>query len=219
MPIRVLIADNHPLFRSGLKLAVEDIPDHRVVGEAADGDACIAQAELLRPDILTLDLNMPGRNAFDVIGWVRENLPECLIVIVSMHADRAFVEKTIECGGHGFVAKEDAGSELMLAFQRGRESFFMSSAAGRREPSFALSKSGPDPVASQLADLTYMEKRVLRLVATGRTSREVAHALGIAERTVHTHRNNICAKLELHGANALLHFAIRHQGEINRCAS
>jgi DNA-binding NarL/FixJ family response regulator len=219
MPVRVLIADNHPIFRSGLKLAVEDIPDHLVVGEASDGDASVVQAGLLRPDIITLDLNMPGLDAFAAICWVRSNLPDCLVIVVSMHADRAFVEKAMECGAHGFVAKEDAGSELALAFQRGGETFFMSSAAGRRELSLALDTPGADPVTAKLAELTNMERRVLRLVSKLRTSRDVAHALGIAERTVHTHRNNICTKLGLKGANALLHFAVTHREEIDRFAS
>ena len=214
MPTRVLIADNHPIFRSGLKLAVEDIPDHIVVGEAADGDACIAQARLLRPDIVTIDLNMPGRDAFEVVQCIKDELRDCLVVVVSMHADRAFVEKVIECGGDGFVAKEDAGSELALAFSRGRGSFFMSSAVGRSEPPLMLSETGRESLASRLEGLTHMEMRVLRLVATALTSREAARALGIAERTVHTHRNNICAKLGLRGANALLHFAVTHRGKI-----
>jgi DNA-binding NarL/FixJ family response regulator len=215
MSVRVLIADNHPIFRGGLKLVVQDMADHLVIGEASDGDASLAQAELLRPDIVTLDLNMPGRSAFEVISWVRDNLPDCLVVVVSMHADRAFVEKAMECGAHGFVAKEDAGSELALAFRGGRESFYMSSAAGRREPLLALDAPGGDAVAAKLSTLTNMEWRVLRHVATLRTSREVARALGIAERTVHTHRNNICMKLGLRGANALLHFAVNHREEID----
>lgn len=218
MPVRVLIADNHPIFRGGLKLVVEDMADYAVVGEASDGDASIAQAELLRPDIVTLDLNMPGLDAFAVIRWVRDCLPDCLVIVVSMHADRAFVEKAMECGAHAFVAKEDAGSELALAFQRGRESFFMSSAAGRREPPLALDEPGSDLLAAKLAELTNMEQRVLRLVATLRTSRDVARALGIAERTVHTHRNNICTKLGLKGANALLHFAVTHREAIDQSA-
>lgn len=215
MSTRVLIVDNHPIFRDGLKLAVEDIAGHVVVGEASGGDAGIAQAELLEPDIVTLDLNMPGLSAFEVIRWMREHLPGSLVIVVSMYADRAFVEKAREFGAHGFVAKEDAGRELALAFQRGREAFFMSSAAGRREPALALDESGGDRLAGELTDLTNMEWRVLRLVATLRTSREVARALGIAERTVHTHRNNICSKLGLRGANALLRFAVEHRDRID----
>lgn len=214
MTVRVLIADNHPIFRSGLRQVIEDIPDHAVVGEAADGDACIAQTALIRPDIVTVDLNMPGRSGFEVVEWIVKNVPDCRVVVVSMYADKAFVEKIAESGGHAFVAKEDAGSELAMAFEKGADAFYMSSAAGSQEPPLRLARAGGSDIGELLARLTFTEGRVLGLVASSRTSRDIARALGISERTVHSHRNNICAKLGIHGANALLHFAVNNKSAI-----
>ena len=212
----MLIADNHPIFRAGLRKLVGDLEAYAVVGEASDGDACISQAAILKPDIVTLDLNMPGKSAFEVIVWIRQSLPASRLLIVSMHSDRAFVERVRELGAHGFVAKEDAGSELAMGFEGGGDGFFMSSSAGRAEP-LAFPSEGPaDDDAAGLAGLTFTELRVLECVATSRTSREIARELGVSPRTIHTHRTNICEKLGLRGANALLHYAVVHSQAIAR---
>lgn len=212
--MRVLIADNHPIFRKGLRQCVEDLPGFDVIGEAADGESCVAQAELLRPDIVTIDLNMPGLDGFEAAERIRHLLPSALIVIVTMHAGRAFVEKAREVGADAFLAKEDAGAELALAFERAQTGFFMSSLAGRQERDLVLEAGEAAEAVRLLGRLTPTERRVLRLVAGSLTSRDIASELGVAERTIHTHRNNIAAKLGLRGANSLIAFAVAHKDRL-----
>lgn len=206
----VLLADNHPIFRAGIRALIEAQAGYEVVADVADGAACIAQAEMLRPDILVIDLSMPEPDGFEVARWAKAHLPEAISVIVSMHSGREFVRAAKEAGAHGFVSKEDAGSDLMAAIAS-TSGFFMSSSAGREEavgPQLQLDQPSP---SNPLAGLSRAELNVLKLVAQSNTSREISEVLGISERTVHSHRQNISAKLDLHGSNSLLQFAIRNR--------
>lgn len=208
----VLIADNHPIFRQGLRQVIEELDGYTVIAEAADGETAIAQIELLEPDIVTVDLNMPALDGYQVADWVAANRPACRTVVISMHADKPFVAKARSSGARGFVAKEDAASDLKQAFESASP-FFMSSSAGRPEVSFAAA-TGNGPPSTLLGVLTPTERRVLKFIAKAQTSRAIAGQLGISERTVHSHRNNICTKLCLRGANALLHFAAQNRDAI-----
>jgi DNA-binding NarL/FixJ family response regulator len=213
-PKTVLIADNHPLFRAGVRATVEEMPEYRVIGGVADGAACVAQAAILAPDFITIDLNMPGLDGFEVAARLRDEDAGYKVVIVSMYADKAFVEKAMEAGAHGFVAKEDAATELGVAFEQAETHFFMSSSAGKPEPPLRAETDPPAAISKLIGNLTQAERRILRLVSQSMSSREIADVLGITERTVHTHRNNICSKTGAHGANALLTFALSHRDDI-----
>jgi DNA-binding NarL/FixJ family response regulator len=211
----VLIADDHPIFRSGLRKVIEESRSYRIVGEASDGETCIAQIEILKPDVVVVDLNMPKRNGFEVATWVRENLPTCHTVIISMHSGKDFAQQAKTIGACAFVAKEDTDSELLRALEMtGSAEFFMSSSSGRTEMQAGFGAASAGRARELLSGLTGAERKVLRLVAQSLTSREIAEDLGIGERTVHTHRQNICEKLELKGPNSLLQFAIRNRNLI-----
>jgi DNA-binding NarL/FixJ family response regulator len=212
----VLIADDHPIFRSGLRKVIDESRGHRVIGEASDGETCIAQAELLKPDIVVVDLNMPGRNGFEVAAWVRGHLPACRTIVVSMYSNKEFVQQAMEVGASAFIAKEDADAELLKALDGGLTNFFLSSSAGRGESSPRFGAHSDQKVLELVSSLTGTEKKVLRLIAQSMTSREIGKALGIGERTVHTHRQNIGTKLELKGSNSLLQFAIRNRAVVER---
>lgn len=206
----VLLADNHPIFRAGIRSLIEAQSEYEVIADVADGAACVAQAELLGPDILVIDLSMPGLDGFEVARWARAHLPSAISIIVSMHSGREFVRAAKEAGAHGFVSKEDAGSDLMAAIGS-NSGFYMSSSAGREEaagPELQLDLGAP---SNLLAGLSRAELNVLKLVAQSNTSREISEVLGISERTVHSHRQNISTKLDLHGSNSLLQFAIRNR--------
>jgi DNA-binding NarL/FixJ family response regulator len=159
---------------------------------------------------------MPGKNGFEVAEWARQNLPACRTIIVSMYSGKEFVQQAMEVGASAFVAKEDADAELLKALDCGATSFFLSSSAGRGEARLHFGGSSDSKVQELISSLTGSEKKVLRLVAQSMTSREIAETLGIGERTVHTHRQNICSKLELKGSNSLLQFAIRNRGVVDR---
>ncbi|MCC6949755.1 MAG: response regulator transcription factor [Bradyrhizobiaceae bacterium] len=212
----VLIADDHPIFRSGLRKVIEESRVYDVIGEVNDGETCVAQAELLKPDIMIVDLNMPRRNGFAVVEWARRNLPRCRTIVVSMYSGKDFVQQAMEIGASAFVAKEDADAELLKALDGGGTSFFLSSSAGRGEAPPGFGSHSDSKAQELISSLTGAEKKVLRLVAQSMTSRDIANALGIGERTVHTHRQNISSKLELKGSNSLLQFAIRNRSVVER---
>jgi DNA-binding NarL/FixJ family response regulator len=210
----VLIADNHPLFRAGVRATIDDMPGYTVIGEVSDGVACLTQAAHFAPDIVTVDLNMPGLDGFEVSSRLRDEGRDCKVIVVSMYSDQAYVEKAIECGAHGFVAKEDAGAELGMAFAHADTRFFMSSSVGKPEPALGVASGSETDFGRLIGELTPAERRVLYFVSQSMASRAIADQLGVSERTVHTHRNNICAKTGTHGANGLLHFALANRPEI-----
>lgn len=206
----VLLADNHPIFRSGIRALIESRPECTVIAEVADGAACIAQAELLMPDVLVIDLSMPESDGFQVARWARTHLPQSHVVIVSMYSGREFVAAAREAGANGFVSKEDAGSDLLAAIDS-TAGFYMSSSAGREEALGPELRQAGDRALSHLSGLSRAETNVLKLVAESKTSRQISEMLGISERTVHSHRQNISGKLDLRGSNSLLQFAIRNR--------
>lgn len=180
-----------------------------MIGEVSDGETCIVQAELLRPDILVADLSMPPMDGFEVARWVRRHLPTSQTIILSMYSGKEFVAESREAGARAFVSKEDAGSELIAALDHTSD-FYMSSSAGRAEPT-TLAPAAEDIPKQMLPGLSRAEMNVLKSVAQSKTSREISEILGISIRTVQTHRRNICEKLELRGSNSLLQFAIRNR--------
>ena len=204
---RVLIADDHPLFRDGLKAAIERHAHMMVVGEAADGSACIAQFDVIEPDAVIVDLSMPRQSGFAVLQHIMEQRPTVLCLIMSMDSSSALVAAARARGARGFLAKEDAGEEVAAALNTPPGSFYISSHVGAAQPVMPV---GGD-VEAKLRILTPAQHQILRLVAQSMTSREIADALGLSPRTVQTHRNNIARKLGLEGSNALLKFAIEHQ--------
>ncbi|MCC2095950.1 MAG: response regulator transcription factor [Hyphomicrobiales bacterium] len=207
----VLLADDHPIFRKGLKSILDASPLFELIGEAADGEACVTQAELLKPNFIVTDLKMPKMNGYDIVSWTRRNLPETHVIILSMFSDRVFVEKAMTAGAAGFVAKEDSGAELLEALTFDGE-FFISASAGKAvETRDFLRSAAFSDVSGKLRCLTRAERKVLQLVAQNLTSRAIAGRLGISYRTVQTHRQNIAEKLDLRGAHRLLEFALQNR--------
>lgn len=203
------MADNHPIFRAGIRALIEEQSDLKVVGEVADGETCIVQAGLLRPDILITDLSMPQRDGFDVARWAAADAPDISTIILSMYSGGEFVAEARKLGVRAFVSKEDAGAELLAALKL-EVPFYMSSSAGRAESDTSIPATSQSP-KEILSGLSHSEINILRLVAQSKTSREISEIQGISERTVHTHRQNICTKLDLRGANSLMQFAIRNR--------
>lgn len=200
------MADNHPIFRAGIRALIEGQPDLQVVGEVADGETCVVQTGLLAPDTIVTDLSMPQRDGFEVARWAAANAPKTAIIILSMHSGGDFVAEAKKIGARGFVSKEDVGAELLAALKLDTP-FYMSSSAGRAESECSIPTTSQSP-KEQLSGLSHSELNILRLVAQSKTSREISKIQGISERTVHTHRQNICTKLGLHGTNSLMQFAI-----------
>jgi len=213
--VRVLIADDHPIFRQGLRRIIETEPQLKVVCEAADGEQALQWLQGAGADVAVLDLTMPVKDGFAVARAVREQRLQVPLVLLTMHKDEHYLNAALDLGVRGYVVKDSATTEIIDCIQSvtaGQEyiSPMLSSFLIRRSRSAAaLAEQKP-----ALAQLTPTERRVLKLIAEGQTSRDIAAQLNIGVRTVEHHRNNIALKLELRGSHALLKFAVQHQSEL-----
>lgn len=213
--IHILIADDHPVFRRGLSLIIASDARLIVVGEAADGAAALERVEELKPDVAVLDVNMPELSGFDVARRMRERGIATEIIFLTMHKDEAMFNTALDLGVKGYLLKESAVDDIVAGIKAvaAGENFISPPLAtflfnrSRRVAEFIVNRPA-------ITDLTPTERRVLGLIAEQLTSREIAARLFISIRTVERHRQNICNKLEIHGSNALVKFAIANKEQI-----
>lgn len=213
--ITVLIADDHPIFRTGLRQVLESDAAVRVVAEAGNGDEALAIIEALRPDVAVLDIDMPGRDGLDVARSLRDRRSPTRVIILTLHTDARFLDAALDAGVHGYVPKESAVTDIGGAIRsvHAGQQYVSPALSGllisRSRRAEALAKELP-----ALEALTPTEMRVLKLVAEIRTTKEIADALCISPRTVEHHRTSIATKLELRGSHALTRFAVQHQSAL-----
>jgi DNA-binding NarL/FixJ family response regulator len=209
MSISIVLADDHPVVRRGMRALLEAEPDFRVVGEAGDGLEAVRLVELLQPDVLVLDLMMPGLSGLEVIRIINQRGSRTRVVVLSMHDDSAFVAEALKNGATGYVLK---GSEPHVPVLAVREA-----AAGRRFLSPPVTERAIDAYIEQARavgfdpheTLTRREREVLQLAAEGSTSAEIAARLHISQRTVENHRANLMRKLGLKNPSELVRYAVR----------
>ena len=204
MPLRVLLADDHKAVRQGLRALLER-EDVQVIAEAADGQEAIEQVRALRPDAAVLDLSMPRLNGLDAAREMGRSLPGIRIILLTVHTENAYVMAALRAGIKGYVLKNQASTDLRRAIRE--------VAGGRRYLSPGISQAVVDACLAG-ADLPVdpfnaRERRVLQLVAEGKTTSEVAHALGISTRTADSHRRRIMRKLDVHETASLVRHARR----------
>lgn len=207
----IALADDHQIVRQGLRVLLEAEPDFSVVGEAGDGLAAILLVDSLRPNILLLDLMMPGLNGQEVIRTVRKRQPKTRIVVLSMHSSEPYVIEALKNGAAGYVLKDASSADLIRAVRE--------VVAGRRYLSAPLSERAieayQEKARASAADrydmLTTREREVLQLAAEGHTNSGIAKRLGIGPRTAETHRTNLMHKLDLHSQTDLIKFAIERR--------
>ena len=207
-PIRILIADDHEVVRAGVRRMLEAEPGWQVCAEANDGRSAVALAVVLKPDVVVLDIGMPGLNGIDVTRRLRRLLPDTEILVLTMHDADSLVADAIEAGARGYVLKSDAGDILRAAVRQ--------VVAHRQYISDGLSVSGTRAVASGNAAspkdrLTVREREVLQLLSEGRSNKEVGSLLGISEKTAETHRARLMTKLGAHSVAALVRYAVRNR--------
>ena len=206
-PVRVLLADDHPLVRAGVRKVLEQQPLVTVVGEAGDGEEALKLLRELDPDLLVLDLNMPNRDGFAVLREARDAAPGVRILVLTMHASVEYVARAVREGADGYLLKDTAVKDLAAAIE--------SVTAGRpyySEPAqraLADSLRRPSDESSRLGRLTAREREVLAGVARGQTTKEIASEFSISTRTVETHRAAIMRKLDIRSIALLTQFAIR----------
>lgn len=215
--IRVMIVDDHPLFRQGLRQAIAGDSRFEVIGEADNGQIALDRILEIHPEVVVLDVNLPGLTGLEVAAALRTKKLRVSIVILTMLKDEQAFNKALNLGIHGYVLKENAAEEILncIAAVSRNEAYVSPSLTDfllrRRSRAESLASHKPG-----LDDLTVAEKRILKRVALGKTTKEIAAELFISPRTVETHRANICEKLELIGANRLLQFALENRDALNQ---
>ena len=210
MPIRILIADDHSVFRSGLKALLEKEPDLTVVAETGDGFATIEAVATQEIDVLLLDITMPKLSGPKVAEAVLREKPHLAIVVLTMHEDEYYLQELFKIGARAFVLKKSTGTDLLQAIRAAHqgERYVDPALGGQVISSYVRQRSTKS--AGRLDLLTPREKEVCTLLAYGHTNAEIAEKLSISERTVESHRNNVMGKLELKSRAELVRFAIDH---------
>jgi DNA-binding NarL/FixJ family response regulator len=211
--ISVLIADDHPLLRKGLRSVIADDPGLDVVGEAGDGDDALRLIKTLTPQVIVIDLDMPRRDGFGVVREMRARQLPGAVIVLTMHGEPDLLNEALALDIRGYVIKDSAATDIVSGIRSVHQGRHFISAA----LSAHLIAGGAAPAAGTrtgLAALTPTERRILRLVADGKSSKEIADECGSHFRTVENHRVNICTKLDLHGSHALLKFAMLNRASL-----
>ena len=213
--VKVFCADDHPIFRHGLCDIIRATGRYEIIGEAADGTAALKQITALRPAVAVLDINLPGLGGLELARALQKLRPPVPVLILTMAREEELVTAAIEAGVSGYVLKDNAAQELVEALRSivAGEPYFGPHVSRillrRTQRQSALQTTRPE-----VGSLSPMERRVLKLLAENKTSKQIGEELFISHRTVQTHRQNICEKLGLHGPNALLQFALEHRSEL-----
>jgi DNA-binding NarL/FixJ family response regulator len=205
--IRVLVADDHMIVRSGIRHVLESESDLEVIGEAGSGSEAISLAAELRPDVVVLDISMPDQSGLEVAARLRSGSAAPRILILSMHNNAEYVLESVRAGAHGYLLKDTAAAELRMAIRavcRG-ESYFSPPVASRLT---AAVRGEYGPTNAGLELLTGREREVLLGIARGRTNKEIAAELGISHRTVETHRESLMRKLQIRTVAELTRLAL-----------
>jgi DNA-binding NarL/FixJ family response regulator len=203
--IRVLMADDHAMVRQGFRLILAAQPDIEIVGEAGDGREAVEMAERLHPDVVVVDVAMPGLNGIEATRRIIKANPRIRVLALSMHKDAVYVREILRAGASGYLLKESIDSDLVAAVR--------SLAAGHSYLTPAISDAVLSDYRQSVKDplelLTSREREILQMIAEGKTNKEIATALNLSIYTVDSHRGRVMEKLNLHSVGELVRFAMR----------
>lgn len=206
--LRVFLADDHPVVLAGIRSLINADPTLEVVGEAADGRVALRMATDLAPDVFVLDISLPGLNGMKLAELLRNAIPQCKIVVLTVHEDRSYVRRLLELGVRGYLLKRSASAELLRAIEA------VAAGGVYLDPAIAGKALASAPVATvnvgaNTADLSAREIDVLRLTASGHSNKAMASALGIAIKTVETHKARAMEKLGFQNRVDVVRFAVQ----------
>ena len=208
--IRVLIADDHGLMRAGVRALLQATEDIEVVGEAEDGDEAIREVRRLEPDVVLMDVAMPGLGGLEATLVIRKEKPDVKILVLTQYDDREYVSRFLKAGVSGYVLKKAAAGELVAAIRAVERGGLVLDPEIARD---VLDEKGRERSPEQAEDpyetLTDREKQVLKLVAEGSSNKEVAETLDISVKTAMAHREHLMEKLDVHSRTELIRFALR----------
>jgi two-component system response regulator NreC len=208
--LRILLADDHTLLRQGLRKILQERPDWEVVAEAGDGREAVRQTLAVQPDIAILDIGMPLLNGIEATRQIVRRLPEMHILILSMHANEAYIIQALKAGAKGYLLKDSADTDLIrgvVAVASGK-SFFSPAVAKVMLDDYVrhLTEKG---IADRFDSLSEREREIFQLVAEGHSNKEIAELLSVSPATIETHRAHILQKLDVHNTAELVLYAVR----------
>jgi DNA-binding NarL/FixJ family response regulator len=208
LPLRILIADDHATVRQGLKLLIDSQPDMGVVGEAADGNGVLQQAEALKPDIIVMDISMPGMNGLIATRTLKRAQPRVSIVALTRHDDDTYLDELLRAGASGYVLKQSAPMEFLQAIRAvAAGGIYLDPAMTSRVADGLLARH-TDAASRPRAAVTERESEVLRLIAVGHSNKEIAAQLTISVKTVEVHKANAMRKLGLTGRVDIIRYGV-----------
>jgi two-component system response regulator NreC len=209
-PVRIMLADDHAILRTGLRLMLSAVPNLDVVGEATNGREALAKAEELKPDVVIMDITMPEMNGIEATTELKRRLPRTKVLFLTMHENEELLFRTVQAGGSGYVLKKSADNELVEAiYQVSRGETFLRPDLAKQVVQDYLHRVDSGEESESYEDLTEREREVLQLLAMGMTNQQVADKLVLSVRTVETHRARIMDKLGIKGRAALVSYAKR----------
>ena len=212
MPVRILVADDHQVVRTGLRALLESKTGWQVCAEASNGREAVEKAGELRPDVAVLDIGMPLLNGVEATRQIRKLSPQTEILILTMHDSEQLVQEVLAAGAHGYILKDDADRNLIAAVDalRRHKPFLSSRVSDAASNTASPTEDGLPFRSSSRSRLTPREREIVQLLAEGKSNKEIAGYLGISVKTAETHRANIMLKLDFHSLADLVRYAVRN---------
>lgn len=208
-PIRILLADDHALVRAGIRALVQRVNEFEVVAEASDGHETLRLAQTCKPDVVLMDVAMPGLSGLDTIPRILRDNPRVAIIILSMHSSREYVRQALQAGAAGYVLKNAAESELETAIRTvARGETYLTPQISEQVATDVAAMTGAAP-GNAAESLTRRQREILQLLAEGRAVEEIAEMLHLSTKAVESHQALLMQRLDFHDVDALVRFAIR----------
>jgi DNA-binding NarL/FixJ family response regulator len=211
--LQLLVADDHEIVRQGLRSVLESQRDCKVVGEAVDGRQAVSMTKELNPDVVILDIGMPSLNGLEATRQILKMRPQTKVLILTMHESDSLIREVLDAGACGFILKTDAGRDLVSAVDslRRNKPFFTPRVSQMILDGFLKGDRRTQETPPAGARLTPRQREIVQLLAEGKSSKEVAVALGLSVKTAETHRANIMRKLDCHCVSEVVRYAIRNK--------